>query len=208
MPNHSLTYYNVVKEVLTRVNDKDGDTYLDRAKELVFEGISALSMGEYPREGYPSLVLSEHISVDEMSVAYRINVAGSSNELSNDVMKIISITDDYINQEALGKIKEQRYIQINTQKYNRLNDPDERPFDDEIYFYHQGNYLYFYPHTTMTNQNILVHYIASPEEYTYSFGLTTDGTGSTELTGLFSLDFLYKVVDYGTIKIRAEQSGE
>jgi len=208
MANHKLSYYSVVNEILSRVNDPDGDTYLARAKELTYEGICAMVLSEYGREGYPSLMKSEQISVDEISAEYRVCIAGSNNELTSNVLKIVSITDDLIETEMFepGTIIEHRYIEIDTDKYNRLNDVDERPFKDEIYYYRQGDYIYFYPHDDMSNQKIIIHYIAAPEEYEYESAI--GGVESTELTGLYSLDFLYKVIDYGSGRIRAEQSGE
>jgi len=202
MANHTLSYFNLVSEILSRVNDPDGDTYLARAKELSYEGICAMVLGEYGREGYPSLMKSEQLTVEDLGTEYRVIIAGSGNELVSDVLKVIKITDDFENTEPNVTITEHRYIEIDMSKYNRLNDIDERPFIDEIYYYRQGDYIYFYPLEDMSNQNIIVHYIASPDEYVYT------EAGSTELTGLYSLDFLYKVIDYGAGRIRAEQSGE
>lgn len=209
MSNHSLTYYDVVKEILSRVNDPEGDTYLARAKELAYEGICAMVLSDYPREGFPSLYKSESVAVsDDISTDYRVLVSGSERELGSDMLKVVTITDDYEYPEADSTITEHKYIKISTDRYNRLNDAEEKPFEDEIYYYHQGDYIYFYPYADMVNQNILIHYIASPDEYVWSSDGTTDGTGSTIMTEKFSLDFLYKVIDYSMGKIKQEQSGE
>ena len=46
MADRTITYYDVVQEILKRVNDAEGDVYLDRAKSLVYEGISTLAVSE------------------------------------------------------------------------------------------------------------------------------------------------------------------
>ena len=50
----------------------------------------------------------------------------------------------------------------------------------------------------MSTQIFVVHYIKAPHN------LVTDDV----MTEMFSLDFLYKVIDYGVGRIREEQAGQ
>ena len=205
----TLTYYEVVQEILKRVNDADGDIYLDRAKELVFEGISSLALTEgVAIDDIRGILKSDTVDVSTLSSPYRIRVKGSGRELTNNPSKIISITDDLINVETVSTpsgITEHRYIELSLAEVNRLNDPDYRPFNDEIFYYNRGDYVYFYPSEDMNSQKILVTYITEPNTYDYG---VENGEGSTSLQDEFSLSFLYKTIDYGVGRIREQQSGE
>ena len=204
----TLTYYEVVQEILKRVNDADGDIYLDRAKELVFEGISSLALTEgVAIDDIRGILKSDTVDVSTLSSPYRIRVKGSGRELTNNPAKIISITDDLINVETVTTIigiTEHRYIELSLAEVNRLNDPDYRPFNDEIFYYNRGDFVYFYPKEDMNSQKLLITYIAEPDTYNYG----VDGVGSTSLKDKFSLSFLYKTIDYGVGRIREQQSGE
>ena len=209
MADKTLTYYEVVQEILKRVNDADGDIYLDRAKELVFEGISSLALTEgVAIDDIRGILKSDTVDVSTVSSPYRIRVKGSGRELTNNPSKIISITDDLINVETVSTpsgITEHRYIELSLAEVNRLNDPDYRPFNDEIFYYNRGDYVYFYPSEDMNSQKILVTYITEPNTYDYG---VENGEGSTSLQDEFSLSFLYKTIDYGVGRIREQQSGE
>ena len=209
MADKTLTYYEVVQEILKRVNDADGDIYLDRAKELVFEGISSLALTEgVAIDDIRGILKSDTVDVSTLSSPYRIRVKGSGRELTNNPSKIISITDDLINVETVSTpsgITEHRYIELSLAEVNRLNDPDYRPFNDEIFYYNRGDYVYFYPSEDMNSQKILVTYITEPNTYDYG---VENGGGSTSLQDEFSLSFLYKTIDYGVGRIREQQSGE
>ncbi len=209
MADKTLTYYEVVQEILKRVNDADGDIYLDRAKELVFEGISSLALTEgVAIDDIRGILKSDTVDVSTLSSPYRIRVKGSGRELTNNPSKIISITDDLINVETVSTpsgITEHRYIELSLAEVNRLNDPDYRPFNDEIFYYNRGDYVYFYPSEDMNSQKILVTYITEPNTYDYG---VENGEGSTSLQDEFSLSFLYKTIDYGVGRIREQQSGE
>ena len=209
MADKTLTYYEVVQEILKRVNDADGDIYLDRAKELVFEGISSLALTEgVAIDDIRGILKSDTVDVSTLSSPYRIRVKGSGRELTNNPSKIISITDDLINVETVSTpsgITEHRYIELTLAEVNRLNDPDYRPFNDEIFYYNRGDYVYFYPSEDMNSQKILVTYITEPNTYDYG---VENGEGSTSLQDEFSLSFLYKTIDYGVGRIREQQSGE
>lgn len=192
------TFDQLKTEILTRVNDPDGDTYSSRANELIYEGICAMVLGDYPRDGYPGLAITESVLPNSLSTAYRIKVSGAGRETDYPLLKVIAITDDYIAGDDTGTgINEHRFIPINIEQYNRLNDANERPFEDEVYYYRQGDFLYFYP-GDMTLGKLLVTYIGSPESY----------SGNDVMNNKFSLDFLYKVVDYTVAKIREQQAGE
>ena len=192
----SFTFNQVKSEVLTRVNDPLGDTYSARAKELIYEGICSLALGGYSRDGYPLIAKTESYNV--AARGHPIQVSGSSSVLSSPVLKIVSIVDE---QSVAGLIGVQTYkfIPIGLDEYNRLFDQDEYPFADEIFYYREGDYIKLYPLERACDVgSILINYIASPDDYGDS-DVMTDG---------YSLDFLYKVVDYSVGKIRQEQAGE
>ena len=208
MADKTLTYYEVVQEILKRVNDADGDIYLDRAKELVFEGISSLALSEgVAIDDIRGILKSEVIDVLPITPRWKLQVKGSGRLLSNNPAKIISIVDDLTTPEevVLGGITEHRYIELSLVEVNRLNDPDYSPFNDEIFYYQRGDYVYFYRQERMLSQKLVITYIAEPN--TYSYGVE-NGEGSTSLQDEFSLSFLYKTIDYGVGRIREQQSGE
>ena len=189
----ALTFDQVKSEVLTRVNDPLGDTYSDRAKELVYEGICALALGDYSRDGYPILAKTETYSAEG---DHQIQINGASSVLSNPVLRIVGVVDEQLMANSFGTTT-YRFIPIDNARYNKLHDEDERPFDDEIYYYREGDFLYLYPYGRAAG-NVLISYIASPDDY-----------GDDDImTNGYSLDFLYKVIDYSVGRIREEQAGE
>ena len=175
----------------------------------MFEGISSLALTEgVAIDDIRGILKSDTVDVSTLSSPYRIRVKGSGRELTNNPSKIISITDDLINVETVSTpsgITEHRYIELSLAEVNRLNDPDYRPFNDEIFYYNRGDYVYFYPSEDMNSQKILVTYITEPNTYDYG---VENGEGSTSLKDKFSLSFLYKTIDYGVGRIREQQSGE
>ena len=208
MADKTITYYDVVQEILKRVNDADGDIYLERAKELVYEGISSLAISEgVSRDDIRGILKSDVIDVADKisgSPEWRIKVKGNGRDLTGDnPAKIISIVDDLIDAGTQA-----RYIEISLSELNRLNDEDYSPFDDEIFYYQRGDYIYFYPHNRMETQKLVITYIAEPDSYSYDPYSYGDGTGSPQLERDFSLNFLYKTIDYGVGRIREQQSGE
>ena len=204
----TLTYYEVVQEILKRVNDANGDIYLDRAKELVFEGISSLALSEgVAIDDIRGILKSEVIDVVPISPRWKLKLKGSGRILSNNPAKIISIVDDLTTIDevvSIGGITEHRYIELSLAEVNRLNDPDYSPFNDEIFYYQRGDYVYFYQQERMLTQKLVITYVAEPNTYNYG----VDGVGSTSLQDEFSLSFLYKTIDYGVGRIREQQSGE
>ena len=217
MADKTIRYYDAVQEILKRVNDADGDIYIDRAKELVYEGISSLAVSEgVSRDDIRGILKSEVIDVTNISPRWKLKVKGSGSLLSggrvldNNPAKIISITDDLTVADVIIQegITEHRYIELSLDEVNRLNDPDYSPFNDEIFYYQRGDYIYFYPQERMITQKLVITYIAEPDLYTYSSLYGEEGTGSTPLERDFSLNFLYKVIDYGVGRIREQQSGE
>ena len=192
----SFTFNQVKSEVLTRVNDPLGDTYSNRAKELIYEGICSLALGGYSRDGYPLIAKTESYNVADSG--HPIQVSGSSSALSSSPLKIVSIVDE---QAVAGLYGGQTYkfIPIGLDEYNRLFDQNEYPFSDEIFYYREGDYIKLYPLERAGDVgSILINYVASPDDYGDS-DVMTDG---------YSLDFLYKVVDYSVGRIRQEQAGE
>ena len=208
MADKTITYYDVVQEILKRVNDADGDIYLDRAKELVYEGISSLAVSEgVSRDDIRGILKSDVIDVADKisgSPEWRIKVKGSGRDLIEDnPAKIISIVDDITDPQT-----QNRYIEISLSELNRLNDADYQPFNDEIFYYQRGDYIYFHPQDGMITQKFVITYIAEPDSYSYDPYSYGDGTGSPALERDFSLNFLYKTIDYGVGRIREQQSGE
>ena len=191
------TFNDMLNEVLIRVNDPDGDTYSLRAEELLYEGISALALSDYPRDGYTGLVRTESMSPSQLSSAYRIQVNGAGRELEYPLLKLVGITDDTIAPVTSTAINDHRFIPIDIAQYNRLNDVDERPFEDELYYYRQGDYIYLYPITT-TIGKLLITYVASPREYERTAIMNDE----------YSLDFIYKIIEYAAGKIKEQQAGE
>ena len=205
MADRTITYFDVVQEILKRVNDADGDVYLDRAKTLVYEGISSLAISEgVTKDDIVGILKSETVDVSEIpSPKYKLQIKGESKDLVYNPSKIINIVDDLTDSET-----EYRYIEISLSELNRLNDADYKPFDDEIFYYQRGDYIYFYPQDRMETQKLVITYIAEPDSYSYDPYSYGDGTGSPQLERDFSLNFLYKTIDYGVGRIREQQSGE
>ena len=210
---HKSTFADVYNEILVRVNDPDGDTYTDRAKELVYEGISAMAVsGNFDADHMPALVKAKQINASDLPTSYKLKVSGGNTDLDNDILlKIVGITDDttysntstqtgqvYIDPETPQNVSRQKYISISLTEVNRLNVVEEQPFYDEIYFYRRGDNILFHPINNMSSQIFVVHYIKAPHN------LVTDDV----MTEMFSLDFLYKVIDYGVGRIREEQAGQ
>ena len=210
---HISTFADLYNEILVRVNDPDGDTYTDRAKELVYEGISAMAIsGNFDADNMPALVKSKQINASGLSTPYKLKVSGDNTDLDNDILlKIVGITDDtthintstqlgqvYVDPETPQNVSRQKYIPISLAEVNRLNVAEEQPFYDEIYFYRRGDNIFFHPSNNMSTQIFVVHYIKAPHN------LVTDDV----MTEMFSLDFLYKVIDYGVGRIREEQAGQ
>ena len=199
----TITYYDVVQEILKRVNDADGDIYLDRAKELVYEGISSLAVSEgVTKDDIVGILKSE--VVDVSNLGGKLQIKGDDKDLENNPAKIISIVDDLTapDEVIIGGITEHRYIELSLAEVNRLNDPDYSPFNDEIFYYQRGDYIYFYPQERMISQKLVITYIAEPDSYDYT------ELGASFFEKLYSFNFIYKVIDYGVGRIREQQSGE
>jgi len=201
----TITYYDVVQEILKRVNDADGDIYLDRAKELVYEGISSLAVSEgVTKDDIVGILKSE--VVDVSNLGGKLQIKGDDKDLENNPAKIISIVDDLTapDEVIIGGITEHRYIELSLAEVNRLNDPDYSPFNDEIFYYQRGDYIYFYPQERMVSQKLVITYIAEPDSYAYTDNLFA----ASFFEKLYSFNFIYKVIDYGIGRIREQQSGE
>ena len=206
----------MVVEILSRVNDAGGDVYLERAKELIYEGISSLAVSEgVSPDDIRGLIKSDVIDVSLLNEKWKIRVKGSTYatnaanyiDLTTNPAKIINIIDDLTVTEAETEdgITEHRYVKLSLAEVNRLNDSDYRPFNDEIFYYDRGDYVYFYPKERMNTQILVVTYIAEPDQYTYA---PQHISGHSPLHDDFSLSFLYKTMDYCVGRIREQQSGE
>lgn len=200
MVDRTITYYDVVQEILKRVNDAEGDVYLDRAKSLVYEGISTLAVSEgVTKDDIVGILKSETVDVGTFSPSYKMQIKGDSKDLEYNPARIVSIVDDLTDSAT-----EYRYIELSLPELNRLNDEDYRPFDDEIFYYQRGDYIYFYPQDRMTSQKLVITYIAEPDDYYY----TDNIFGASYFEKLYSFNFIYKVIDYGVGRIKQQQSGE
>ena len=217
MSTKTITYADMVVEILSRVNDAGGDVYLERAKELIYEGISSLAVSEgVSPDDIRGLIKSDVIDVSLLDDRWRIRVKGSTYlanvanyiDLTTNPAKIINIIDDLTVTEAetADGITEHRYVKLSLAEVNRLNDSDYRPFNDEIFYYDRGDYVYFYPKERMNTQILVVTYIAEPDLYTYEPAQQVGG--HSPLHDDFSLSFLYKTIDYSVGRIREQQSGE
>ena len=193
MADKTMTYF-----------DADGDIYLDRAKELVYEGISSLAVSEgVSRDDIVGILKSETVNVSEIPVPkYRLKIKGANKNIDYNPAKIITIVNDLTDSET-----EYRYIEISLSELNRLNDADYSPFDDEIFYYQRGDYIYFYPQERMGTQKLVLTYIAEPDSYAY-VDSTSDFISASFFHRLYSSNFIYKVIDYGVGRIREQQSGE
>ena len=210
MADRTITYYDVVQEILKRVNDAEGDVYLDRAKSLVYEGISTLAVSEgVTKDDIVGILKSETVDVGTFSPNYKMKIKGDSKDLDYNPARIISIVDDFTDSDetVLNQVTKHRYIELSLSEVNRLNDPDYSPFNDEIFYYQRGDFIYFYPQDRMINQKLIITYIAEPDSYSY-VDSTDDFLSASFLDRLYSSNFIYKVVDYGVGRIREQQSGE
>ena len=207
MADRTITYYDVVQEILKRVNDAEGDVYLDRAKSLVYEGISTLAVSEgVTKDDIVGILKSETVDVGTFSPNYKMKIKGDSKDLDYNPARIISIVDDFTDADetVLNQVTKHRYIELSLSEVNRLNDPDYSPFNDEIFYYQRGDFIYFYPQDRMINQKLIITYIAEPDDYDYTDNLSD----ASFFEKLYSFNFIYKIIDYGVGRIKQQQSGE
>ena len=73
-----------------------------------------------------------------------------------------------------------------------------RPFDDEIYYWRMGSKVRFYPKDSMVSQNVIVQFVKHPKDF----------QDDDELQGSFSLDFIYKMINYSVQQLKQEIQGE
>ena len=214
MALHKLKYGEAVTEACSRVNDPDKDTYGDRAGELFYEGVVTLvKSGKAGPDEVPGLfqsmtVLAENFISGPTNMRI-IEDANDNTDLRLNIVdtgesciRLISIMDDYEIAETGSGTVEHKYIPISIMEYRQMIDPEMRPFEDEIYYYRAGDFVRFYPANgdtgLMTNQRMIVNFIKHPKE----FGDEDD------LTGSFSLDFVYQIINYIVAQLRMEIAGE
>jgi len=207
MALHKLTYNEAVTEACSRVNDPDKDTYGDRAGELFYEGVVTLvKSGKAGPDEVPGLFQSMLVDVSGFlsgNTMMRIveDAAGNTDLNNESCLQLISIMDDYEfeeYEETFGTITEHKYIPITLTEYRQMVDPEMRPFEDEIYYFRAGDFVRFYPDDTMSNQKLRVNFIKHPKEY----------GDDDDLTGSFSLDFVYQIINYIVAQLRMEIAGE
>ena len=115
MADRTITYYDVVQEILKRVNDAEGDVYLDRAKSLVYEGISTLAVSEgVTKDDIVGILKSETVDVGTFSPNYKMKIKGDSKDLDYNPARIISIVDDFTDADetVLNQVTKHRYIEL------------------------------------------------------------------------------------------------
>ena len=197
MALYKYTFDEVIQEICSRVNDPDRDTYGDRAKELFYESaVTLVKDGNFSPDECPGLIVFAPISVPFIGGDYTLDL-GSDEDLGEICIRLLSIVDDYENNED-AVINQHKYIPISIDKYKQMIDPEMRPFDDEIYYFRVGSKVRFYPFNSMQNQNIIVQFVKHPDSF-----LDDD-----ELQGWFSLDFIYKMINYSVAKLKQEIQGE
>ena len=204
MALYKYTFDEVIQEICSRVNDPDRDTYGDRAKELFYESaVTLVKDGNFSPDECPGLITFEKVDVETLNPKYEwviesIDPADTVFPSGGEVcIRLLSIVDDYENDED-AEINQHKYTPISVNKYRQMIDPEMRPFDDEIYYWRMGSKVRFYPKSSMQNQNVIVQFVKHPIDFPDDY----------ELQGAFSLDFIYKMINYSVQQLKQEIQGE
>lgn len=207
MALYKYTFDEVIQEICSRVNDPDRDTYGDRAKELFYESaVTLVKDGNFNADDCPGLITFEKVNVGQLNPKHEWLIESSQVEddgetpstvLGEVCIRLLSIVDDYENNEDT-EINQHKYMPISVNEYASLIDPENRPYDDEIYYWRMGSKVRFYPKESMNSQNVIVQFVKHPQ----------DLDDNKELQGSFSLDFIYKIINYSVSKLKEEMAGE
>ena len=223
-----MTYYEIISEILTRVNDPEGDTYFDRAKQLMFEGINMIaSKGDYIEEDIPGMLRNAVVYQNDASLYW---VPEEDTELGGgQVLKILDI-NTYFESEDVG-YPVYRYKRIDDEYLNKMHlDSEYEPLSNEVFYIinqSSDNYedpdglsnadlmggettsIGFYPVSrVLDNIGVMIslRFIRSPNPSAWFYG--TSASDSTDVSGYLSLPYIYRVIDYAALKINVEISGE
>ena len=224
-----MTYYEIISEILTRVNDPEGDTYLDRAKQLMFEGINMIaSKGDYIEEDIPGMLRNALEFLHDFYLSWAPPEDSTWN--NGQVLKILGITSHI--RSADHGYPVYRYKKIDGEYLNKMHlDSEYEPLSNEVFYIINevaGNYLdvdttseavdlhgtyptgiSFHPGSRVTSGAgvlIKIKYIRSPYPPAWFYG--TSASDSTDVSGYLSLPYIYRVIDYAALKINVEISGE
>jgi len=225
-----MTYYEIISEILTRVNDPEGDTYLDRAKQLMFEGINMIaSKGDYIDEDIPGML---RVAMVEQTSPNLFWAPEEDTELGGgQVLKILGITASYRADELSNPFPAYRYKRIDDEYLNKMHlDSEYEPLSNEVFYIinqSSDNYedpdgssyydlmggkvtaIGFYPVSrVLDNIGVMIslRFIRSPNPSAWFYG--TSASDSTDVSGYLSLPYIYRVIDYAALKINVEISGE
>ena len=230
-----MTYYELVQEVLRRVNDPLGDTYLDEAKEMMFDGLSSIvRSGDYIPEDCPYLYRTTTLnSSADLSSAWSIITSGSGNELTElgtpvNVMKIIDIVEGdsaYYKVATIGGAEAVassddngtltyplKYIKMSRELFNRaMGDASYAPLSNEVFYTIEMkgelvSLIKFIPTDRVADVDYKITYVVTPDPAQYVYG--TSASTSTDISEQYSNAFLYKVIDYAVGKIQAQIGGQ
>ena len=221
-----MTYYELVQEVLRRVNDPLGDTYLDEAKEMMFDGLSSIvRSGDYIPEDCPYLYRTTTLnSSTDLSSAWSIITSGSGNELTEvdasstalpvNVMKIIDIVEGdsaYYEVATIGTTS-LKYIKMSRELFNRaMGYASYAPLSNEVFYTIEMkgelvSLIKFIPTDRVADVDYKITYVVTPDPAQYVYG--TSASDSTNISEQYSNAFLYKVIDYAVGKIQAQIGGQ
>ena len=207
MALYKYTFDEVIQEICSRVNDPDRDTYGDRAKELFYESaVTLVKDGNFNADDVPGMITFKKVNVNELNPKFEWLIESSQVESDGETpstvlkavcIRLLSIVDDYEDDEV-ATISQHKYIPISVNDYASLIDPENRPYDDEIYYWRMGSKVRFYPKESMYNQKVIVQFVKHPIDF----------ENNQELQGSFSLDFIYKMINYSVAKLKQEIAGE
>ena len=222
-----MTYYEIVGEILSRVNDPLGDTYLERSKQLMFEGINMLAYGgDYTEEDIPGMLREAIVTQNTPNLTWEPE---EDTELGGGkVLKILGITSTYRADEVGFPVY--RYKRIDNEYLNKMHlDSEYEPLSNEVfYIINQSSDKYtdpsgasaegltgtstvaigFYPVGRILDGDgvkITIKFIRSPKVSAWFYG--TASTDSTDASEYLSLPYIYKVIDYATVKLNQEIAG-
>lgn len=219
-----MTYKNAVQEILMRVNDADGDVYLQRSKDLIFEGMNILaSGGDYIEEDIPGMIKSIMFPNVSNQIIWTppTDIDFVDDLYGGQVLKLLNITHIQGDGIALSLKR------ISNEYFDKMNfDSEYDPLSNEVFYVinrlndgweyndpESGNiepmafsvYINFSPQDRIESEAVKLQYIRSPNPDSWVYD-SDDGSSST-MSGYLSLPFIYKVIDYAAEKIKQEIAG-
>jgi hypothetical protein len=227
-----MTIDDALKQILTRVNDPYGDTYWLRAYQLFFEGINTLvQTGEYKAEEIPSMIKIVTLETEDRNSIYWSSPNMIENDLFGGfVIKIIDVRDS-VGEGIVSSSEGNRFKEIDNDYYQLIKfDKEYKPLKNEIFYMIEGKTEGYEwageptegsdePPSVENEHKILIKfigtlprelelkYIASPIPSKFKVSNPADSIeqGSpTRVDQMFSLPFLYKVIDFAVQKLSME----